>query len=300
MVPSARSARGEGTGATSTLATAPASDDGEGDAETGVKLDVAGMATGGDTLEASFFHIMAISTDNGEGAGMNTSCINGACDCVPAPLCCENACASGGSTCNGFDCSDLPITECDREWGAGQIYSADGQSCAIDDDRRFMLHTQTELTATFGCAANVGVYGAGAEKPMLAMGHALSDELNGAGGCNQGFLRDDAILVVTVITAEEDDNTDPNLPGSPGDPPDWIDALVQAKGGNPDAVVFLALVGDSNLPDGECAPGGMPNTGGAEAAPRLQAVANGFPFGYHSRTMSAVAGGASGGWRRTV
>ncbi len=32
--------------------------------------------------------------------------------------------------------------------------------------------------------------------------------LNGPGGCNEGFLRDDAILVVIIITDEEDDNSD--------------------------------------------------------------------------------------------
>ncbi len=235
------------------------------------------MSTITETLQASFFHLMIVSTDNAEGAGSNTSCVNGACNCTPAPVCCENACGSG-ATCNDFDCSkDLPITQCDRDWGTGKTYDASGNNCAIDGDRRYMLHTQASLEATFACAANVGVYGAGTEKPMLAMQSALSSENNDAGGCNDGFLRNDAILVVTVITDEEDDVPD----GSTGSPPQWVASLVEAKGGNPEAVVFLALVGDSNMPGGVCEPGADPGAigAGAEAAPRLQAVANGLPFG---------------------
>jgi len=215
--------------------------------------------------------------------GNMTNCGGGGCTCSPAPLCCENACGSVGGvgTCNGFQCDDLPITECDSTWGSGKIWDGTGNDCGFGGERRYMLHTEADLHQSFACAANVGTYGAGAEKPMFALAHALSEDLNGAGGCNSGFLRDDALLVVTVITDEEDDNSDAGSPGSPGEPADWIDALVEAKGGNPESVVFLALVGDSNLPGGTCEPGIDPNGGapGAEEAPRLQAVADGLPFG---------------------
>ncbi len=303
----------------STAASGPTSGDDEADAdETGTKLDLPGpgMNSGGDasggcqkidflfiidnsgsmqeeqanliasfpgfmstiteTLEAGFFHVMAISTDNGEGGSTIVSCSNGSCDCTPAPLCCEHSCGASmlpSTSCNGFDCNDLPITECDRSWGAGKVHSSDGMECGIEGDRRYMLHTQPDLAGSFACSASVGLYGSGAEKPMLALNNALSDDLNGSGACNQGFLRKDAILVVTLITDEEDDNTDAEAPGSPGNPPEWIEALVEAKGGNPEAVVFLALVGDNNLPGATCA------AGVAEAAPRLQAVAQGLPFG---------------------
>ena len=56
-----------------------------------------------------------------------------------------------------------------------------------------------------------------------------------AGGCNEGFLRDDAILVVTFITDEEDT-------GSAGNPDSWKQTLVDAKGGNEEAIVVLGLV----------------------------------------------------------
>ena len=241
------------------------------------------MSTITDTLEASFFHIAVTSTDNGEETGNMTSCSGDECTCSPAPLCCAVACsnASSANTCNGFQCDELPITACDSTWGAGKIWDGSGADCGFGGERRYMLHTEADLQQSFACAASVGTYGAGAEKPMLSLVHALSEELNAPGGCNAGFLRDDALLVVTVITDEEDDYNDIASPGSPGEPADWLDALIEAKGGNPESVVFLALVGDSNRADGLCEPGIDPNGGapGAEAAPRLQAVADGLPFG---------------------
>lgn len=102
---------------------------------------------------------------------------------------------------------------------------------------------------------------------MEAMAQAVGSNV-GNGGCNQGFLRDDAILVVTYITDEEDDVE------SMGDPADWKAALVAAKGGNEQAVVVLGLVGDSDVPGGGCGPFGL-----AEASPRLRAFAESFDFG---------------------
>ncbi len=63
---------------------------------------------------------------------------------------------------------------------------------------------------------------------------AMGTDLNGPGGCNEGFLRDDAILVVTFIS------DDPNYEDA-GDAQSWYDAVVAAKGGNADAVVVLGL-----------------------------------------------------------
>jgi hypothetical protein len=229
------------------------------------------IATIKNTLEeAQDYHIMAVSTDNGENTGLNSSCINGDCTCTPAPTCCENACGFGGQTCNGFPCDELPIGPCDFEYGTGKKWDAEGNFCDIDGDKRFMSDGQPDVDSTFTCAAHVGTYGSGDERPMLAMQEAVSEEKNGANGCNEGFLRDDAILVVTIITDEEDDNTgDQN--GSPGLPSQWYDAVVAAKNGTPSSVVVLSLVGDSGLPNGVCEPGADPNADdqGAEFAPRI-------------------------------
>lgn len=64
---------------------------------------------------------------------------------------------------------------------------------------------------------------------------ALKPGINGPGGCNEGFLRDDAVLVVTFIS------DDPNYEDM-GDPASWYDALVGAKLGDPMAAVVLGLI----------------------------------------------------------
>jgi hypothetical protein len=238
------------------------------------------IATITETLEAKDYHIMAVSTDDGKNTGMKSTCTNGSCNCTPAPVCCENACGLSGKTCNGFDCNNLPISQCHFEFGTGKEFDANGKHCMLADMKRYMTDSQPNLPETFECIANVGTYGSGDEKTMQALAAALSDTQNGAGGCDEGFLRDDAILVVTFITDEEDDMGDDGK-GSIGDPASWYSAVVAAKNGDEKAAVILGLVGDSNLPMGTCAADLDPNNNdmGAQAAPRLQSFVGMFPNG---------------------
>ena len=109
--------------------------------------------------------------------------------------------------------------------------------------------------------------GDGTERPMEAMVDAVTT-LNQVGQCNEGFLRDDAILVVTFITDEEDSGK------SAGTPVSWKGDLVAAKNGDEDAIVMLGLVGDPDVPNGTCAV-----MGSAEASPILRGFAESFNFG---------------------
>jgi hypothetical protein len=140
--------------------------------------------------------------------------------------------------------------------------------------------------------ANVGTYGSGAERPMQAMQGAVSEAMNDAAGCNEGFLRDDAILVVVVATDEEDDAAEDPNGGSPGDPADWAQSLITAKNDDPKAVVVLMLVGDSDAPGGVCPPGADPGNGGpgAEPSPRLREFAELFDHGMWGSICSSDYG----------
>ncbi|HEY8374955.1 MAG TPA: hypothetical protein VIK91_00645, partial [Nannocystis sp.] len=233
-----------------------------------------------ETVQAQDYHIMAVPTDDGNGAGLATKCTMGACSCKPAPTCCEKTCELFGTNCNGDPCDNLPITACDKVYGRGNLYNADGVRCELAGDRRYMADDQPMLNEAFECIANIGTHGGGYEKPILATLEALSADMNKPGGCNEGFLRDDAILVVIIITDEEDDDAVPGQ-GSPGDPPEWYQQLVAAKHGDADAVVVLGLVGDGNIPGGICPPDGAPSMQGqnAESAPRLQQFVELFPNG---------------------
>ncbi|MBZ5707871.1 hypothetical protein K7C98_01270 [Nannocystis pusilla] len=227
------------------------------------------IATITQTIAAQDYHIMAVPTDDGASAGLSTKCGATSCVCKPAPVCCPKTCELFGKDCNGDPCDALPLSECDQIYGRGNIYNADGEQCALADDRRYMTASQPNLAETFECVANIGTFGSGAEKPALATLEAVSAALNGPGGCSEGFLRKDAILVVIIITDEEDDNT-VDGEGSPGEPEEWHAQLVAAKGGDADAVVVLGLVGDGNFADGVCPPDSAPNNDGVGAEPALR------------------------------
>jgi hypothetical protein len=70
---------------------------------------------------------------------------------------------------------------------------------------------------------------------------ALSDPYQN-GGCNDGFQRDDALLVIAVISHEEDDNMG-GYHKSQGDPPDWFNGVIKSKFYVESNVVVLGLVG---------------------------------------------------------
>ncbi|MDC0670638.1 hypothetical protein [Nannocystis radixulma] len=63
---------------------------------------------------------------------------------------------------------------------------------------------------------------------------AVQPEINGPGGCNEGFLRPDALLVVTMIFDTMDVK-------SWRSPKKVYEAVVAAKGGDADAVVMVVV-----------------------------------------------------------
>ncbi|PRP93218.1 hypothetical protein ENSA5_43950 [Enhygromyxa salina] len=137
-----------------------------------------------------------------------------------------------------------------RELGALVTHSAAG-ACGPWTAGRF-ISLADELGPAFTCAANVGVDGDTDERQIDAALRAIGPELGAPGGCNEGFIRDDALLVLVVIT-DEDDGAAFNE-GSAGGPVDWYAKIVARKGVESNVVV-LALAGlpppnqcDNNLP----------------------------------------------------
>jgi hypothetical protein len=99
--------------------------------------------------------------------------------------------------------------------------------------------------------AKVGIFGSGAELPTSAVAEAVTTQ-NAAGACNAGFVRDDAILVVTFISDDYPvPGTDDNA-STVGSPQEWYDAVVAAKNGKPENVVMLGII---NTPDASCVSG---------------------------------------------
>ncbi|MFV8753307.1 hypothetical protein ACNOYE_22390 [Nannocystaceae bacterium ST9] len=185
-------------------------------------------------VPADDWHVMVVDTD-GQWGGSD----------------CANACMAL-DTCPGvpeFPCDTPPPSFCDIRLGAGQVApwgeAASNQECGLAGGQRYVQQAEPDLLSAFSCVAKVGVDGSDFERPMDAMVGALAPEAIAAGGCNQGFVRDDAILVVTIITDEPDAH-------SIGDPSAWADALIEAKLGNPAAIVVLGILPDGDLQSPVC------------------------------------------------
>lgn len=133
---------------------------------------------------------------------------------------------------------------------------------------RYMTDDEPDLAAAFSCAAQMGSEGADRERPMEALFTALNPAVNPdfpLDGCNDGFLRDDALLVIVLVTDTDDEWNFGGgfLPQSPGEPDDWFEWVVAAKGGVETNISLLALIG---TPDDQgyahpCENGGNEQTG---------------------------------------
>jgi hypothetical protein len=181
-------------------------------------------------------------------------------DCYDCELTC-GACQIPGCP-EDYPCG--PFVECDVTEGAGVTitanFGASNKRCELATEHRYITTADdATLADSFACIATLGE---GPKTPVAArmMVSAVQPEILGKYGCNYGFVRPDALLVVVVIQATQDTL-------SPGTPATWYDALVTAKGGNEEAVVVLTISDEINNPDGPCPyQGPTPN--------RLQVLAN--------------------------
>ncbi len=176
-----------------------------------------------DTLQAnSDYHILVTDTD----AWGRCDTVNGFDGIDPT-----------SNTCNNYIKTTV-FEECDAVRGAGVVHPA-GQyatnaPCALSGGNRYIVPGEPDLPGSFACIATVGVAGHSSERPMESMSAALSPELNAAAACNDGFLRDDALLVIAFVS------DDPAYEDT-GTPAEWYQAVLDAKEGDPSGVVVLGL-----------------------------------------------------------
>ena len=208
------------------------------------------------TIEAKFaefdYHIMVVDGDAGWGLDHCTADCP-VLDCkVGEPCCPVESCPKCsepvflGDPCCGI--VDYPCgytaTACDTKMGAGSVFPAGGDAankpCDIDGGRRYMVTGQADLKGTFACAAQVG--SSGRDWLGEALTAAMHSNINDPGGCNPGFLRDDALLMVTLISNTYDQPGD-----SAGTPATWSAAVREAKGDDLESVVLLNI-GDTMVP----------------------------------------------------
>jgi hypothetical protein len=128
------------------------------------------------------------------------------------------------------------ITTCDNTPGAGTVfnagYFATNEPCDLYGANRYIIEGQPDLLDAFTCIARVGT--SGYAKMMDQMVAALQPGINGPGGCNEGFLRDDALLFIARVANTPDTNS--QLP-----PEVWPQAILDAKHGDPKSTVLFVL-----------------------------------------------------------
>ncbi|MBI5535398.1 MAG: hypothetical protein HY898_21900 [Deltaproteobacteria bacterium] len=140
-------------------------------------------------------------------------------------------------------------------------FESSKQDCGpFANGRRYMDDKEPDLASKFACAAKVGSGGNDDERMARAILEAIKPENNAPGTCNDGFSRLDSLLIVVLITDEDDwpDVCDGQMTscgcqtcGSGGDPDAWYNELVSYKGDIAQNIVVLSLIG---LKAGTCAP----------------------------------------------
>lgn len=124
--------------------------------------------------------------------------------------------------------------------------SSEAECAPFSSGLRFIDESEPDLAQKFACAAQVGTRGMPGEAQVGAILGAL-DPVNGLPkNCNMGFIRPDALLVVVLISDEDDQPAcypSGCVGGTPGGPDDWFEQLVALKGGIEENVVMLSIVG---------------------------------------------------------
>lgn len=140
-------------------------------------------------------------------------------------------------TCNDY-IEQTVFDECDGLRGAGVVHPAGEDAtnmlCTPSSGKRYIDGSEPNLPSMFGCMATVGTAGHSQERPMNAIEAALDPNDAAVQACNDGFLRDEALLVITFVSDD---------PGTPDErePLDWYNAVLAAKAGDPSGVVVLGL-----------------------------------------------------------
>ena len=198
-----------------------------------------------DIIQSKFadfdYHIMVVTGDDEWGNEMCTD-LCPTVDCKVGEPCCSwyDAAWVGEQCCDlTYPCQDLDlVTQCDLTWGAGEVFPAGpsgeaNKPCPVDGGRRYLVKGQSNLEDTFACIANVGA--SGYDLLGQALTAAMQSNINDPGGCNNGFLRKDALLMVTFIATGVDYQSE-------GTPAKWAQAVLDAKHGDDQSIVMLSIL----------------------------------------------------------
>jgi len=152
------------------------------------------------------------------------------------------------------------------------------QACGpFADGGAWVSPADGDVADSFRCVAGIGLGNGNVELTAQAIIGAITDD--GPGGCNAGFIRDDALLVIVNITDTDDPSSYPPGEGSSGDPGGWYSAIVAAKGGLEQSVVMISVLPPAN-PSCTVEGNWSPLLPGQLDAPRLDELTTSFTHHY--------------------
>lgn len=92
----------------------------------------------------------------------------------------------------------------------GQLLNSNvesGMSCSFPGGRKYLQSGDANVETAFVCAAHMGTGGSGYEMPLQSAKMALVDQAQGSSPPNAGFVREDALLAIVMLTDENDCST---------------------------------------------------------------------------------------------
>jgi len=129
------------------------------------------------------------------------------------------------------------LTKCDNTRGAGVVFQAgpfsENKPCGVPPGQRYISSDTPGFAEAFACLARDGGTSGGSLEHGTTLGRALAFDM--AHGCNAGFLREDALLMVVQIVGSSWEEAEPWA---------WADYVLEAKGGDQDMAVALAISSD--------------------------------------------------------
>ena len=169
--------------------------------------------------------------------------------------------------------------EC-QQLGALTSVNQQGVECSFAEGHPYATLADLDDPTVFACGFDVGSKGETDERPVDAMFATITDkELNS--GCNDGFYRPDALLVLGLAIDEDDDDNDAqgHSGSKKGMASLWGPLFQALKSNGVEDMYVFALLGDED-PNATMCPWD-PLAGadglGAESAPNLRKFVNSFP-----------------------
>lgn len=130
-------------------------------------------------------------------------------------------------------------TEC---IGLGDFVTwGDFGTCSLSNGLRFATD-EDDLVEAITCLTAIEWAGEGYSRPIGGIIRALSQENAAPGACNEGFLREDAVLGIFIVNSSFPIENTPDEAHPDTDTSEWYDAIAAVKGGDVSAISMFGFV----------------------------------------------------------